>query len=140
MIEELFAALRTIGKLVEDYSYAIEDGCVENLDYEPHVRGKNWIATVIPNRASLGGLDRVFWKHGSKRWYAFHSLAAGDIVEMAGDYYTGRGKKRVDRRYILVVRVEPDHFIGWFICSTAPSTAKVKEARVRVENVIGVSQ
>ena len=122
--------------LVKDYAYAIEDGCVENLDYEPHARGKNWIATVTPNRASPGGLDRVFWKHGSKRWYAFPSLAAGDIIEMAGDYYTGRGAKRADRRYVLVVRVDVDSFVGYFVGSVAPSGVKVAAARSRVETVI----
>lgn len=123
------AVLRTISTLVRGYAYAIEDGCVENLDYETHARGKNWIATVVPSRAAPGGLERTFWRHGSGRWYKAPSITAGDVIEMAGDYYTGRGSKKTDRRYVLVVRVDADHFVGTFISDTAPSQLKIANAR-----------
>jgi hypothetical protein len=127
---DIFATLGWIGKLFDKYAYPMEDGCVENLDYEPHKRGKNWIATVQPNRASPGGLDREFWTHGSKRWYkAPASFAAGQIVEMGGDYYSGRGNASRDRRYILVVRVEPDFFVGAYLGEKAPSKRSADEAR-----------
>ena len=57
-------------------------------------------------------------------------LEAGDIVEMAGDYYTGRGSKRPDRRrYVLVVRVEPGFFIGAYLGDSAPSKTSIEAAR-----------
>lgn len=135
-MEQVIAAFAEIGNVVKDYLYPIEDGCIENLDYEEHKRGKNWIATVKPNRGSPGGLDRAFWKHGSGRWYkAPDNLAAGDLIEMGGDYYTGRGKKRADRRYILVLRVEPDYFVGWFVSAVAPSGEKIKKAWSKLASI-----
>jgi len=118
-----------VAHAVDQYAYAIEDGCVENLDYEAHARGKNWIAFVKPNRAAPGGLDREFWKHGSGRWYAFpRAIRPGDVIEMAGDYYTSRGGKRADRRYLLVVRVEPGYFVAAFVSATAPSAKEIATA------------
>jgi len=125
-----YAFACAVAHAVREYHYPIEDGCVENLDYETHARGKNWIAFVRPNRAAPGGLDRAFWKHRSKRWHAApRALRAGDVIEMAGDYYTGRGSKRADRRYLLVVRVEADHFAGHMISTTAPSARAIETAR-----------
>ena len=126
---QLRAVFMEIGRLLDVYAYAIEDGCVENLDYETHKRGKNWIATVKPDRGAPGGLDRFFWVHGSGRWYKAPSLAAGDVIEMGGDYYTGRGIKKTDRRYILVVRVEAGYFIGKFISDKAPSRKRIEEVK-----------
>jgi hypothetical protein len=131
MSTNAFAGLAAIGTVVSDYAYAIEDGCVENLDYEPHKRGKNWIATVVPNRAAPGGLERTFWTHGSGRWYKAPSIMVGDVIEMGGDYYTGRGSARRARRYILVVRVEEGYFIGAFIGETAPTSKGVNDVRAK---------
>ncbi len=125
----VFAGLVAIGRLVRDYAYAVEDGCVENLDYEAHKRGKNWIATVKADRASPGGLAREFWRHGSGRWYKAPSLTAGDVIEMGGDYYTGRGSARRDRRYVLVVRVDDGFFVGYGLGDEAPSGRAIEAAK-----------
>lgn len=129
MNTNVFSGLAAIGTLFSDYAYAIEDGCIENLDYEAHKRGKNWIATVTPNRAAQGGLDREFWRHGSGRWYKAPSLTVGDVIEMGGDYYTGRGSALRDRRYVLVVRVEDGYLIGYGLGVKAPSGRAVDAAK-----------
>lgn len=124
------AVARAVAAVISDYAYAIEDGCVENLDYESHKRGTNWIATVTPNRAAPGGLDRVFWKHGSGAWYKAPEIKAGDVIEMAGDYTSARGNRTRDRRYVLVVRVEDGYFLGEHLGRAAPSSRAVTSARV----------
>lgn len=139
-MNDIVKTLATIGKLVSDFAYPIEDGCLENLDYEPHARGKNWIAFVTPNRAAPGGLDREFWKHGSGRWYkALREIKPFDVIEMGGDYYTGRGSKRADRRYVLVVTIEPDAIIGVHIGNTAPSTKRVAAEVRDAKAAIGIA-
>jgi hypothetical protein len=113
----------------KDFAYAIEDGCVENHIFEAHKRGTNWIATVTPNRAAPGGLDRTFWRKGSGRWYAAPApLKAGDLIEFAGDYTSGRGNKTRDRSYVLVLRVDSDHFVGVSLGERAPTGAQLKKA------------
>lgn len=130
MNENVFVTLATIGKLVSEYAYPVEDECLKNLDYESHRRGKNWIAYVRPNRAAPGGLDREFWKHGSGAWFLMPRKAKpGDIIEMGGDYYTARGNARRDRRYVMVVRVDDGVIIGASMGSTAPSAARVAKER-----------
>lgn len=133
MSPEMLAGLalaRAVAYAVREGAYDLEDGCVANLSYESHSRGKNWVATVTPNRAAPGGLDREFWKHGSDKWYAAPStLKAGDIIEMGGDYVSGRGNKTRDRRYVLVVRVEEGHIVGAFLGKDPPSTKRATAER-----------
>lgn len=131
-MDDIFQTLGHIGKLFQDYAYPFEDGCAKNIAYESHKRGKNWVATVRPNRAAPGGLDRVFWAHGSGAWYkAPPTFYRGDVVEMGGDYYSARGNVSRDRRYVLVVRVEKQFFIGVHIGDTAPSKSAVEHEHAR---------
>lgn len=132
MINQFAAVLEEIAGVVENFSYAIEDGCVENHIFESHKRGTNWIATVKPNRASPGGLDRDFWAKGSGggRWCKIppSGLRRGDLIEFAGDYSSTRGNKTRDRSYVLVLRVEADYFVGVRLGARAPSGAQLKKA------------
>ncbi len=129
---DIFQTLGHIGKLFQDYAYPFEDGCAKNIVYESHKRGKNWVATVQPNRAAPGGLDRLFWAHGSGAWYkAPATFYRGDVVEMGGDYYSARGNVSRDRRYVLVVRVDSRFFVGVNIGETAPSKSSVEHERAR---------
>jgi|GEM_PF-3174384 len=84
----------------------IETGCINNFNFETHKRGKNWIATVQKDRKSPGGLAREFWQRGSGSWCAIPTdLAAGDVLEFAGDYYSGGGSKRPQREYVKVIAI-----------------------------------
>lgn len=125
--------LAYIGELVNAYVYQIEDGCLENLDYQTHSRGKNWIAYVRPDRSEPGGLAREFFSKGSGRWFKMpRPPVPGDVIEMAGDYYTGRGSKRPDRRYVYVHRAAPDHIVGYYLGATAPSRTAIMRAEERL--------
>lgn len=129
---DIFQTLGHIGKLFRDYAYPLEDGCAKNIVYESHKRGKNWVATVQPNRAAPGGLDRLFWAHGSGAWYkAPATFYRGDVVEMGGDYYSARGNVSRDRRYVLVACVDERFFVGVNIGETAPSKSAVEHERAR---------
>lgn len=128
------AVLSAIGEIVDSCVYPLEDGCLKNYDYNHHKRAKNWVAFVRPDRACPGGLERDFWSKGSGRWYkAPAAIEPGHIVEMAGDYYTARGSKVADRRYLLVVRVEADHIVARFLGVSAPSSMAVRRAEEQIK-------
>lgn len=87
----------------------VVDGCMENYRYEEHHRGKNWIARVLRDIRSPGGIHREFFaRAGMKRWYVLPvDLKAGDLVEVAGDYIsTSKHDSRTkDRDYSRVISV-----------------------------------
>jgi hypothetical protein len=128
----LAQAFAEVGRVVEDTAYAIEDGCVENLEQVGFGRGsasaRNWIATVTPDRRQPGGLRRVFWTKGQKPWHAFPNLAAGDVIEMAGDLLSLVGRRTWGRRYVMVVRVEETYFVGLYLGAQAPSAKAIERA------------
>ena len=88
----------------------IETGCIENIKYDDHKRCKNWVATVSINKAAPGGLDRTFWQRGSGEWVVIpEGLEAGQVIEFAGDYYSGSGRKNSRRTYALITQITPTH-------------------------------
>jgi len=98
--------------------YAIEriettDGVIENLSYESHRRGKNWIATVKADRSAPGGLARDFWPRvrGGRYGAVPPTLSVGDVIEHGGDYYSGSGRKCPDRRYTRVCVIGDGYLI-----------------------------
>jgi len=94
----------------------IETQCIENFNYETHKRGRSWIATVKKDRRAPGGLSREFWSRGSGKWAEMPlELGAGDVLEFAGDYYSGSCRKNASRKYVKVIVVTDD-----YIETTAP--------------------
>ncbi len=89
----------------DNVTLEIVDGCIEHMNWEPHKRSKNWIATVRRNKASKFGMDREFWTRGSGRWFVVPEIAAGDTIEMAGDYFRCSGRRSPSREYLLVTDV-----------------------------------
>lgn len=75
--------------------------------YRDHKRARNWAATIRLDPTQPGGLSRAFWPRAKGEWYYMvpPSLAAGDAVEFAADYYSCGGRKSVDRWYGTVVSV-----------------------------------
>jgi hypothetical protein len=87
----------------------VVDGCVdqEQLNFETHSRGKNWIATVNRDKKQPGGLARRFWGRASAGYKAVPAdTEVGDIMEVAADYYTSTGRRRESREYHEVVSVD----------------------------------
>lgn len=79
------------------------------LNFEPHRRGTNWIATVEFNPAERGGLHREFWAKGSGSYRAVpEDLLPGDIIEVADDYTSSSGNKRPSRHYYRITRYTAD--------------------------------
>ena len=85
----------------------IVDGVIEQMNYESHKRGKNWVATVERNLQAIGGLDRDFWKQ--RRQYATvpDDIAPGQWIELGGDYcsvwsWLGGGNASRNRKYFRV--------------------------------------
>lgn len=127
------ACLIAIGETIDACVYHVQDGCIQNEDYCDHKRAKNWVAVVRPDVSQPGGLARVFCPHGSGRWYILPStLAPGEIIEMAGDYYTARGAKQADRRYLLVHEVHETHVVCRFIGTRAPSRRAVDKIAAEI--------
>lgn len=82
--------------------------CIENDYYEPHKRGRNWVATVNFNPANHYKLDRVFWLRGAEHFFvAPGPITVGDVLEFGGDYISCRGIRYSDRVYRLVLAVHP---------------------------------
>jgi hypothetical protein len=128
-----YLAAKAIRIAIARTVYLIEDECIDNDLYESHQRGKNWIAYVVPDRRATGGLRRQFWRRTSDTWYTFpRPPQPGDVIEIAGDYYGCNGKPQHDRRYVLVVRAQTDHFVGYPLGTTAPSGQAVREAMAAV--------
>jgi hypothetical protein len=83
----------------------IEDGTVQNINCCYHRRGKNWVATVHKDLSQPGGLARAFWRRGPSDRVFYQPVEQGNWLEFAGDYYTGGGSKRADRKYFRVVSI-----------------------------------
>ncbi len=82
----------------------IRDGCIDQAEirFESHRRGRNWIATVTPNKAipGAGGLERTFWTKTTTSWRKVpEDLQIGDVLEVAAEYVSGSGKNDRDRVY-----------------------------------------
>ncbi len=75
-----------------------KDSAIENVVHDNHKRAKNWVAKVTPNRMAPGGYDRDFLRKNN-RYVDASSVKAGDNLEFGGDYYSGGGNKRPNRRY-----------------------------------------
>lgn len=85
----------------------IEDGTIPHTCFEPHRRGKNWVAVVVKNLQAPGGLERRFLKKASGRNYVLPAdLKVGDCLEFGGDYYTISGRPSRNREYYRVVGIE----------------------------------
>lgn len=78
----------------------------EEIAYETHRRGTNWMATVEFSPSAPGNLDRAFWERGSGSYCEVPAaLQEGSIIEVAHDYTTGGDNRRRRRSYFRVHRV-----------------------------------
>jgi len=84
----------------------VEAGLIENVHYETHKRGKNWVA-VIEGKNSVN-FQRDFI---GRQFAGTEKLAVGTAFEMAGDYVSGGGIKRTNRGYYLVKEVLEDKIV-----------------------------
>lgn len=89
--------------------------CTTSPVFEPHKRGKNWMATVTRSPSAPGGLERRFWgrDRGNPAGYIVPSLAEGDVIEMAADYTAGSGRVYRKRVYARVIDVQDNRILGW---------------------------
>jgi len=70
--------------------------------YEPHKRGKNWLAEIDLDPASPGGLKRRFFPRARGEYYYF--IEPGVFaVEFGADYYSSSYKKHPNRVYGVLV-------------------------------------
>jgi len=90
----------------------IVTGCIENMMFNDHIRAKNWVATVTMDKTQPGGLARKFWAKGSTGWVEIPAdFELGMVIEFAGDYYTGSGRKDARRGYARLVGAQVDHLV-----------------------------
>jgi len=82
----------------------IEDNTIENLKHDNHKRCKNWVAIVKKDRQGYGGLSRKFLERASECYVVLNdTVQPGTLLEMAGDYYSGSGRKSEIRAYYQVL-------------------------------------
>lgn len=87
----------------------IIDNTIPNLSHHDHKRAKNWVAIVHRDLTAPGGLARTFLTRAHDgRVVVPDNLADGMALEMAGDYYTGDGKKVPNRAYHRITCAEVD--------------------------------
>ena len=87
----------------------IQQGCIENFKHCYHDRGKSWIAKATVDLSERSGIARSFFPKASKGYASLpSSIEIGDILEFAGDYYSGSGKKNPMRCYCVVVEIQDD--------------------------------
>lgn len=90
----------------------IVTGCIENLMFNDHSRAKNWVATVTMDKTKPGGLERKFWGKGTAGWVEIPAdFELGMVIEFAGDYYTGSGRKSSRRVYSRLVGAQIDYLV-----------------------------
>jgi hypothetical protein len=79
--------------------------------FEKHSRGRNWMAKIQPNANAPGGWDRSFAPHGrgDDMKYLVSDVFVRDVLEFGADYVTSVGKKRMKRKYAVVVSVDSDY-------------------------------
>jgi len=111
----------------EELDLEIENGALEEVPancWESHRRGKNWLAIIIPNPGSPGGLERVFVRkaHGSA-YYLIEGINVGDAIEFGADYYSGGGRKNPIRWYGVVTRLTPTMLVV-AKCATGKAACK----------------
>ncbi len=109
-------------------TYAIElNALTECPLWSGHKRSKNWLAVIEKDPASPGGLDRKFCRRaGGEYFYMIDNLKVNDVIECASDYYSGSGKKHVDRNYYIVKEITEDKLtLQQF--TTAPQAFKYKK-------------
>jgi len=87
----------------ETTTLPIEDGTIENTNRWAHKRAKTWVAIVQKDKSQPGGLRRTFLDRAPGGRVFVGPTKPGDWLEFAGDYYTGGGSKRPDRKYYRVL-------------------------------------
>ncbi|HEY7329591.1 MAG TPA: hypothetical protein VH592_18275 [Gemmataceae bacterium] len=81
--------------------------------WEPHQRGKQWMATITVDPNEPDGLKRRHFHEKTKGrcYYIIVNLGVGDAVEFGADYYLGSGHKCLTRWYGFVVGRADDALI-----------------------------
>lgn len=81
--------------------------------YEPHRRGRNWMAKIHPNADAPGGWERDFARtsRGKDTLYMTTDIFVGNLLEFGADYVTGQGKKVPLRQYAVVIDKDSDSLV-----------------------------
>lgn len=79
---------------------------LESPIYENHRRGRNWCAIITGKNAS--NADRKFLQSNGRE-FDLEKVQAGDVIEIGGDYITGRGNRIPDRRYYLILEISDEN-------------------------------
>ena len=106
----------------EVFSVSITQGCIDqgDINWNGHSRAKNWTATIIRDVTKPGELERTFWACGSNSWVKIPSdLGAGDHIEVAADYYSGKGRRSESRTLLRVLTINEKEIV--FRASSKPS-------------------
>jgi hypothetical protein len=112
----------------------IVTGCIENLMFNDHARAKNWVATVTMDKTQPGGLARKFWAKGTAGWVEIPAdFELGMVIEFAGDYYSGSGRKDARRSYARLVGAQVDHLVLTEPVEEYGDVPKVKVEKIKVE-------
>lgn len=77
--------------------------------WEPHKRGTNWMAKIVVDPNSPGGLSRTFAeKAKGDSYYLLTPLLTGQAIEFGADYSSASGNKTRKRWFGYVVRVDDE--------------------------------
>lgn len=95
---------------------------LDHPNYERHHRGRNWVAQIVGKNAANS--DRAFLGRNGEEW-DLSKVAEGDVLEVGGDYITGRGKRVPNRLHWLVLRIDDDEIS----IASFPSIAQALKAK-----------
>jgi len=108
----------------------------EDIDFENHKRGTNWVATVSFNPASPGSLDRDFWSKGSSSFKEVpDDLEKNDIIEIAADYTTYSGNRHHIRYYYQIIDIRDEELI----LEEAEKPCKKREKQLKERPLVNIS-
>lgn len=101
------------------FELPIEAGAFTDVPvFETHKRGKNWMARILPDPKSPGGLKREFAERarGDRKDKHYYYIVpkhwkVGDYIEFGADYYTSSGHHSPTRWYGVLVKKLPDKWI-----------------------------
>lgn len=102
-IKELLDANQYLVQAIEG-----DAGAARPLRYEPHKRGRNWVALLTGKNAA--NMERHFLRYQNRMW-DYSDFTFGDVLEFGADYYTCSGTPNRDRTYIVVLEASDDRLV-----------------------------
>ncbi len=105
--------------------------------YEPHVRGKNWLAVIDVDGTMPSGLSRRWMPRGrGESKYLVSEIVLFDPIEFGADYTTARGDKQRTRWYGVVVGKTPTHLVVEQTKTGARAVLRAKLARGDLDSLV----